>query len=127
MLTRNTDKDWECFATSDPYYAVATHEKFHRDNLNEDVRREFFEVGQRHVEQIFKIIHTYFASGFRPSRALDFGCGVGRLVVPLAELCRSVVGVDVSESMLLEAKINCDRRGISNVDFIRGDDELHVS
>jgi 2-polyprenyl-3-methyl-5-hydroxy-6-metoxy-1,4-benzoquinol methylase len=124
MVTLNSDRDWECFATIDPYYAVATHEKFRRENLNEDVLREFFEVGQRHVEQIFKIIHTYFEPGFRPSRALDFGCGVARLVMPLARLCTSVVGVDVSESMLLEAKRNCEKRHISNVEFIKGDDEL---
>ena len=124
MLTINSDNDWEHFARLDPYYAVATHEKYHKDNLNEDVLREFFESGQRHMEEIFKIIHTHLVSTFRPVRALDFGCGVGRLVMPLAAMCTSVVGVDVSESMLLEARANCARQGISNVEFIKGDDEL---
>jgi len=124
MLTTKSDKHWECFGRIDPYYAVATHERYHKDNLNEDALKEFFESGQHHIEEIFKVIHTQLVPGFRPVRAIDFGCGVGRLVVPLAAMCTSVVGVDVSEYMLLEAKRNCESRGISNVDLVRGDDKL---
>jgi SAM-dependent methyltransferase len=124
MLTTNTDKNWARFGATDPYYAVATHERFHRDQLNEDTLREFFEIGLNHITEVFKLIHNHFVPGFRPARGLEFGCGVGRLVIPLAKLCVSVVGVDVSEAMLREAKNNCDERGIANVDFVKGDDEL---
>jgi cyclopropane fatty-acyl-phospholipid synthase-like methyltransferase len=56
--------------------------------------------------------------------ALDFGCGVGRLVIPLAQVFEHVTGVDISSSMLEVAKQNCSERGINNVDFVRSDDEL---
>ena len=124
LITVKPDKNWESFGRNDPYYAVATHDKFHRDKLNDDALREFFSVGRRHVTEVFEIVHKHFAPQFRPLRALDFGCGVGRLMIPLSERCTSVIGVDVSEAMLLEAKRNCERREISNVDFIKGDDEL---
>jgi ubiquinone/menaquinone biosynthesis C-methylase UbiE len=45
-------------------------------------------------------------------RALDFGCGVGRITRPLADHFQSVVGVDVATSMLTMAKslhADCDR------------------
>ena len=87
----NSDKDWGHFAKLDPYYAVATHEKYHNDNLNAEALKEFFESGQRHIEEIFKVIHTHLAPAFRPVRALDFGCGVGRLVMPLAEAPRGTI------------------------------------
>jgi SAM-dependent methyltransferase len=40
----------------------------------------------------------------RPLRALDFGCGVGRLMKPLAEAGVKVDGVDISERMLAFAR-----------------------
>ena len=61
---------------------------------------------------------------FAPTRALDFGCGVGRLLIPLAARCPQVVGVDVSPSMLSEARRNCEAAGAKNVDLVRGDDDL---
>jgi SAM-dependent methyltransferase len=34
------------------------------------------------------------------ARVLELGCGTGRVLVPLAEKCRRILGVDVSEAML---------------------------
>jgi SAM-dependent methyltransferase len=52
------------------------------------------------------------------ARALDFGCGVGRLTLPLAERCEHVYGVDVSTSMLREADRNATEQGIRNVEWV---------
>ncbi len=46
---------------------------------------------------------------------LDFGCGVGRMSVAFAQSAEEVVGVDVSPSMLEEARANLERPGIDNV------------
>ena len=123
-LKRNSDLDWEQFAKIDAYYAVATKDQYHKSNLDDKVVAQFFKSGEEQVDQVLQIIDAHLVPGFRPQRALDFGCGVGRLVVPLGGLCQSVVGVDVSVSMLVEAKKNCKMRGISNVELIQGDDEL---
>jgi ubiquinone/menaquinone biosynthesis C-methylase UbiE len=46
----------------------------------------------------------------RRGRALDFGCGVGRLSRPLGERFRECVGLDISEGMLkLARELNDDR------------------
>lgn len=124
MPTRNSDKDWEQFGRIDPYHAVATKEQYRKENLSDSALAEFFASGKQQCDDVFRIIHTYLAPGFRPTRTLEFGCGVGRMVIPFAERCPHVVGVDVSESMLVEAQKNCAQREISNVEFIRGDDDL---
>ena len=41
---------------------------------------------------------------FKPKSALDFGCGVGRLLIPLARICGQAVGVDVADDMLALAR-----------------------
>lgn len=52
------------------------------------------------------------------------GCGVGRLVIPLASLSKTVVGVDVSDHMLAEAASNCHKGNVENVSFVKSDDDL---
>jgi len=122
-MTRS-DRDWERFARSDPYWAVVTDPRFTRGRLNQDGLRSFFEAGARHIDVIFDAIHRFVQPGFAPERALDFGCGVGRLTVPLARRARQVVAVDVSETMLREARANCAARGLANVAFRLSDDRL---
>jgi SAM-dependent methyltransferase len=73
------------------------------------------------------VLHTcrrQFDRNFKPQRALDFGCGVGRLLVGFAEQVTTVVGVDVSEAMLAEARLNCDRHGHAQVELLLSDDQL---
>ena len=50
-------------------------------------------------------------------RALDFGCGVGRLSLPLASRFETVTGVDISEPMVVAARRRAEEAGIANVRF----------
>jgi SAM-dependent methyltransferase len=122
-IINNSDKDWERFGKTDPYFAVLTAPEFHGE-LSDAERTKFFASGETHIDTIFSIIRERLDSSFAPARALDFGCGVGRLVLPLAERCREVTGVDVSSSMLAEARHNCDAAGATGVQLVQGDDDL---
>jgi SAM-dependent methyltransferase len=75
------------------------------------------------VDAVFALVEG-LAPGFRPQRALDFGCGVGRVLVPLAGRCGQAVGIDVSPGMLEEARRRCDALGVRNVELVRADDRL---
>ncbi len=123
MPINNSDRDWELFGKTDPYYAVLTAREFH-GQLSGDARAKFFASGEEHIETMLSIIRERLDPEFAPRRALDFGCGVGRLLIPLARRCDEVTGVDISSSMLAEARRNCDAAGVNNVRLIQGDDEL---
>lgn len=120
----NSDKSWEYFGKNDPYYGVIAQPEFHQQTLNEDAKARFFESGSHHIDRVLSVIHTHLVPEFIPSKAIDFGCGVGRLTIPLATVCDSVIAVDVSESMLKEAMTNCALKEISNVKFVQSDDQL---
>jgi SAM-dependent methyltransferase len=120
----NTDDDWIRWGEQDPYFAVITNPKFRAGNIDEAARTEFFESGRRHVRYVLDTCRKLVSPGFAPQRALDFGCGVGRVVLPLAEAVPSVVGIDVSPAMLDEARRNCAARGVLNVDLLPSDDQL---
>jgi SAM-dependent methyltransferase len=52
---------------------------------------------------------------------LDLGCGTGAVALALAESAGHVVGRDISEGMLEEARRNADERGLENVSFGYGE------
>jgi trans-aconitate methyltransferase len=120
MLTsRNSDRHWEQYGRLDPYFGVLSDEKYRSSSLTEAARAEFFESGKRHVEQVFEAIRTHLLADFHPTRAVDFGCGVGRTTIPLAEAVDEVIGIDISDSMLKEARRNAEARGVRNIVFAR--------
>ena len=118
----STDEAWEKFGRQAPYFGVLADEKFAGDRIHEN-RDEFFATGCGFVGQLIKRYERHFGALPR-GRALDHGCGVGRLTFPLAAEFGSVVGVDVSPSMLAEAKTNAREFGAENIDFVLADDRL---
>lgn len=122
---KKIEEDWDFYGKNDPYFAVVTLDKFKNDNLTETVKEDFFQTGEEHIEKIWAEIETNFAPGFKPRRVLDFGCGVGRLVVPLARRGGAqVTGVDISRQMLDEARRNCQERDLTNTEFLQTDEFL---
>jgi SAM-dependent methyltransferase len=120
----DTDRAWEFYGRKEPYFAVLTSPEFTRSQLNDEGKARFFESGERYVELVLKHVRETLDPSFRPTRALDFGCGVGRLSLPIARRCESVVGIDVSDSMVEHARTNAAAFGITNATFVKGDDQL---
>jgi 2-polyprenyl-3-methyl-5-hydroxy-6-metoxy-1,4-benzoquinol methylase len=118
----STDKAWEKFGRHAPYFGVLADEKFGADRIGEN-RDEFFATGRSFVGHVLERYERHFGELPR-GRALDHGCGVGRLTFPLAAEFAEVVGLDISPSMLAEAETNARVFGNSNVQFALADDQL---
>jgi 2-polyprenyl-3-methyl-5-hydroxy-6-metoxy-1,4-benzoquinol methylase len=119
-----TDRDWERLAQADPFWAVAGGEQFHKDRLNDEAQREFFASGERYIASVFDLIRKHLDPSFAPRNALDFGCGLGRLTIPLARRVECVTGVDVADTMLRQARGWLDHFQINNVELCKGNDSL---
>jgi SAM-dependent methyltransferase len=124
MMAQNTDKYWQLIGSDNPYWGVITHDKFDKDRLTLGAIEEFYKLGEEQVGLLFQKIHKYVDDLFAPESALDFGCGVGRVLLPLARRCRTVVGVDVSDGMLQRARERFESQGLSNGKLVKGDDQL---
>jgi SAM-dependent methyltransferase len=55
------------------------------------------------------------------STLLDAGCGTGRLAFRLADKCRKIVGVDLSERNIGVAKTNLSKSSFQNIEFHHAD------
>jgi SAM-dependent methyltransferase len=100
MSLEETNRNWQQFAEQDPLWAVLTLDGKRGNRWNED---EFFATGRAVVDDLLAwaadcgaVVHF--------DRALDFGCGVGRLTQALASRFQSVVGVDVAPAMIERAR-----------------------
>ena len=103
-MARDTDRDWQNIAQSFPYHGVLTQEKYL--NPDNEALREFFSTGDGDIAHHLSSLRRVFGT-FEPRSALDFGCGVGRLLIPLAKECGSGVGVDIADGMLDLAAKHC--------------------
>ncbi len=89
-----------------------------RANLTPSREHEFFSGGDRAIGWMFESIDASLLPGFAPMSALGYGCGVGRLLWPLASRVGSATGVDRSPAMLTIARDDAQRRGVTNVDYL---------
>ncbi len=115
----DTDGDWRDIATSQPYFGVLTHDRFRTENLSDAVVEEFYASGRSDVATIIHRIEA-MAGTFRPECALDFGCGVGRLTLAMAEYAGHVTGVDIAPGMIELAKERQRQQRVENVQFLTG-------
>jgi 2-polyprenyl-3-methyl-5-hydroxy-6-metoxy-1,4-benzoquinol methylase len=76
------------------------------------------------IEEVITDVRKHLDKNFVPRKVLDFGCGVGRLLIPLSKLCEEVVGTDVSDSMLAKADKGLKKRDIHNFQLLKSDDDL---
>jgi SAM-dependent methyltransferase len=102
-------KEWNDLARIDAMWAVCSVDG-RQGNWNP---QEFFASGEAEVAGILGGLEE---QGFAPKRrrALDFGCGLGRLSAALATRFDEVIGVDISSEMITRARelntaaANCD-------------------
>lgn len=120
----NTDDAWERWGAEDPYYGVLTHPRFRASQLDDAAREEFFASGRQHVQFVLDTIRHRLEPLYTPQRVLDFGCGVGRVLMPFAVCSQEAVGLDVSRSMLEEARANIERAALQNAELMLCDDSL---
>ena len=110
-------KQWETLGEEDPYWAVLTEPDKKGGNWD---TAEFLQTGADEIESLLVKLDQL---GLQPEfgRALDYGCGVGRLSRALADSFEKVIGVDISATMLSEARsINAD---YDNLQFSQNDGE----
>src|SRR5947209_4222238 len=66
---------------------------------------------------MFHTIRSRLTSDFEPESVLEYGCGPGRLAIPLARRSGSVTAVDRSPAMLAVARREAAKQNVGNIHF----------
>ena len=80
----------------------------------------FFQVNTKQAEKLFQIVLAA-ADLKETDTALDLYCGGGAITLLLAQKCKRVHGVDLSQSSVDDARRNALRNKITNADFTCSD------
>jgi SAM-dependent methyltransferase len=96
MNLRALRRHWDAFGRQDPFWAVLTNPE--KTDNRWDVE-QFYRTGQDDVNRVMADLAASAVTAPR-RRALDFGCGVGRVAAALAPHFDEVVGVDIAPSMI---------------------------
>ena len=92
-------EDWNARADEDAHYYVA----FGRRNQTGD---EFFDTGAEQVAGLLREVKRLPPAMPGARRALEIGCGPGRLMRPLSHHFGEIHGVDISDGMIARARAN---------------------
>jgi cyclopropane fatty-acyl-phospholipid synthase-like methyltransferase len=102
------DEPWDRFAETDPYFYILTELK--HGNLD-----QFWQTGRQVVNR--EILPLLQSRGISRGIALELGCGVGRLALPLAASFKEVWGVDIAEAMVRRARASASDQHVGNAHF----------
>lgn len=96
MDIKDLKKTWDKLGKKDPLWAVLSWPEKRGNKWKED---EFFRHGREFINNLVDYV-TPLGFHIGGKKALDFGCGVGRLTQALAPYFEEVYGVDIAPSMI---------------------------
>ena len=98
---QNWSRVWDRLARYDPLWTVCTDP---RKLDSKWTTNEFFATGVAESETVIAHLTSLNLRINREGKALDFGCGVGRLTQALAREFRECYGIDISSEMIAAAR-----------------------
>ncbi len=101
---------WERFAQANAEYYILTSNP--PESSPESMER-FFATGRQQADAILQESAPWL-SGY--GKAIEIGCGVGRLTIPMANRFARVVGVDIAPTMLDKLRANAVRFETPNIE-----------
>ncbi len=101
MSYRKKIAHWEGFAKTDPLWSILTDPDKKQGKWDVE---EFFQTGADEIKSIFGLLQSESWMPAIYDKALDFGCGVGRLTRALSPHFKLSIGVDASAEMIRMAK-----------------------
>jgi 2-polyprenyl-3-methyl-5-hydroxy-6-metoxy-1,4-benzoquinol methylase len=110
--------EWRKFGVTEPHWSVLTGQEFLSSNIDAKTIEDFYATGRNDVAMLLASPARCGIDTSRFGRVMDFGCGVGRLALVLAERCDHLIGIDISAGHLKLAKQRAATLSITNVDFV---------
>ncbi len=92
-ISEKMKQDWDQRAQHHARYWIATE--------NYQTEEVFAQSGEGTAQALLKTLGDLYQSSWN---VLDIGCGVGRVLKPLAKYFHTLVGIDVSSSMIAQSK-----------------------
>lgn len=107
---------WSHLGITRPHFSVLTDKQFLPENLDRNIDK-FWKSGENEASGIERILARHGCSSLATKTCVDYGCGVGRVILCLARRFGRVHGYDISPGHLSSAERRAKEIGVTNVDF----------
>jgi len=112
---------WEEMGEDWPHFSVLSEEQFLPRNLARSLDR-FWDSGESEAETTLSLLRQLSFGNTAAKTCVEYGCGLGRVTIPLSRQFGQVHGYDISARHLLLARQRAEAVGCDNVRFHhRGD------
>ncbi len=82
--------------------------------------KSFFQINTSNISNLYDEIVRY-GSFSKNDRVIDLYCGVGSISLYIAKYVKSVLGIEIIDEAIKDAKMNAKNNGIDNAKFLCGD------
>lgn len=87
-------------------------------DITAEARERRFDQGEKQLAGLVAEIEAHTGVSVRGRRALDYGCGFGRLAIPLAQRSEHVYGLDIMPEVLAKGAELARERNVSNIEWM---------
>lgn len=115
-LFAHIQRSWEHLGATEPHWSVVTFNEYRADRIGETGGR-FYDSGKLELEVFLKTLERNGVDRAALASCQEYGCGVGRVTLWLAQTFPAVTGLDISRTHLEVARRELDARGVGNVEL----------
>lgn len=116
LLLDRVRQAWTHLGEVRPFHSVLSSERFLPKNIGKS-EAEFWISGEREAAVIETLLAAQGVRDLGSKTAVEYGCGLGRITLPLGQRFASVHGYDISPTHLDGARARAQRLGTTNVEF----------
>src|SRR6266511_3818509 len=113
-LFKHIQETWQYLGETEPYWSVATLERFKQSNIHH-TKEIFYNSGKQDVIRFFRTLDRNGIDYTSFKSCLEYGCGLGRVSRWLSEQFEKGFGCDISRLHLQIAENYLAQVGIHNV------------
>ena len=103
LISDKIKQSWEHLGDTRAHHSVLTSKDFLPDSLEQNIGA-FWKSGENEVKEIEAILKRHNLNIEEVKTAVEYGCGVGRVTVPLSKRVRAMHAYDISRPHLDYAK-----------------------
>lgn len=113
LLLDHVAAQWSRLGDAEPHWSVLTADKYRSGQIAAHLP-DFQRSGASEVRHLDAVLRRNHLAWPHQGLCIDYGCGVGRVSVPLAAHCARVLGVDISAGHLRVAAQEAAAQGLGD-------------
>ncbi|MBI2428517.1 MAG: 23S rRNA (uracil(1939)-C(5))-methyltransferase RlmD [Ignavibacteriales bacterium] len=90
------------------------------DKLFQISANSFFQTNTKQTEKLYSLAKEF--AGLKPTDVVyDLYCGTGSIALYISDAAKQVIGIELVESSIINARMNAELNRVTNCEFIAGD------